>query len=71
MFAIFAEYDLARRIVGGAFGVGPMRTLRQIQGQIQAVSLRTLSQHHAQLAISIIVGAYLSLQLVAPGTIVG
>lgn len=48
-----------------------MRTLRQIQGRIQAVSLRTLSQRHAQLVISVIVGAYLSLQLVAHGPIAG
>ncbi len=48
-----------------------MRTLRQIQGQIQAVSLRTLSQHHAQLVISVILGAYLSLQLLAQGAIAG
>ena len=52
-----------------------MLTLRQIQGQvqgrIQTVSLRTLSQHHAQLVISVIVGAYLTLRLVAPGTVVG
>jgi hypothetical protein len=44
-----------------------MRTLRQIQGQFQAVSLR----HTPSMAISIILGAYLSLQIVAPGMMIG
>ena len=44
-----------------------MRTLRQIGGRIQAVSLR----HSAQWGISVILGAYLSLQLVASGRIAG
>ena len=38
-----------------------MRTLRQIGGRIQAISLR----HSAQWGISVILGAYLSLQIVA------
>lgn len=65
MFAIFAEYDLARRIVGRASGVCPMRALRQIHGRIQALPMR----HMQSWSISVIVGAYLSLQLVAPGVI--
>jgi hypothetical protein len=48
-----------------------MRTLRkiggQIGGQIQAISLR----HSAQWGISVILGAYLSLQLVAPRGLLG
>ena len=44
-----------------------MRTLRQFQGHIQAVSLR----HAPSMAISLILGAYLSLQLVAPGMMIG
>ena len=44
-----------------------MRTLRQFQGRIQAVSLR----HAPSMAISVILGAYLSLQLVSPGLMIG
>ena len=44
-----------------------MRTLRKFGGQIQAVSLR----HSAQWGISVILGAYLSLQLVGAGGLVG
>ena len=40
-----------------------MTTLRRIGGRIQAVSLR----HSAQWGISVILGAYLSLQLVPGG----
>jgi hypothetical protein len=44
-----------------------MRTLRKIGGQIQAVSLR----HSAQWGISVILGAYLSLQLVVSSGLAG
>jgi len=44
-----------------------MSTLRKIGGQIQAVSLR----HSAQWGISVILGAYLSLQLVGRGSLIG
>ena len=44
-----------------------MRTLRQIGGRIQAVSLR----HSAQWGISVILGAYLSIQLVAASGLAG
>ena len=44
-----------------------MRTLRKIGGQIQAVSLR----HSAQWGISVILGAYLSLQFLAVGGLAG
>jgi hypothetical protein len=44
-----------------------MRTLRKFGGQIQAVSLR----HSAQWGISAILGAYLSLQLVASSGLSG
>jgi hypothetical protein len=67
MFAIFAEDGLARRMIGRASGVRPMRTLRQIQGQIRVLPLRNMQSW----SISVILGAYLSLQLVAPGYIAG
>jgi hypothetical protein len=44
-----------------------MRTLRKIGGQIQAVSLR----HSMQWGISVILGAYLSLQILAVGGLAG
>ncbi len=44
-----------------------MRTLRQIGGRIQAISLR----HSAQWGISVSLGAYLSLQIVAASGSVG
>jgi hypothetical protein len=44
-----------------------MRTLRKIGGQIQAVSLR----HSMQWGISVILGAYLSLQLVVSSGLAG
>jgi hypothetical protein len=49
----------------------PMRTLRQVSGRvhgaIQAIPLRL----NAQWGISVILGAYLSLRLVAPGQMSG
>ena len=44
-----------------------MRTLRQIGGRIQAVSLR----HSAQWGISVLLGAYLSLQIVSSRGLLG
>jgi hypothetical protein len=70
MFAIFAQGALARRTVRRAFedAAGyPMSTLRQIHGRIGVISVH----RGAQWGISIILGAYLSLQLVMPGGLVG
>ena len=48
-----------------------MRTLRQIQGQIQGRIAAASLGHAPAMMISVILGAYLSLQLVAPGAMLG
>ena len=48
----------------------PMRTLRRFQGQIQG-RLQAVSLSHPSVVISVFLGAYLSLQIVAPGHAAG
>jgi hypothetical protein len=47
-----------------------MRTLRRFQGQIQG-RIQAVSVSHPSVVISVILGAYLSLQIVAPGYTAG
>lgn len=73
MFAIIADYDPTRRMIRRGLSLlgHPMRTLRQIQcqirGRIQAASLGNAPAT----MISVIFGAYLSLQIVAQGSMIG
>lgn len=64
LFAIPGQYHSTRRAVrrGSGSSGRHMRTLRRIQGQIGAVSLG----HTPAAMISLILGAYLSLQIVSP-----
>jgi hypothetical protein len=48
----------------------PMRTLRRFHGHLQG-RIQAVSVNHPSVVISIILGAYLSLQIVAPAFIAG
>lgn len=48
----------------------PMRAFRRLQGQVHG-RIQALSVSHPSVVISVILGAYLSLQIVAPGHIAG